>query len=69
MLRRHRPVQLNWFRAIGQISNGVVVGGGMVKSKAKLTSRKAFGSWRPARAKECPQSLQKSAFILSLQIS
>lgn len=40
MLRRHRELLLNWFRAKGQLSSGVVEG---FNGKAKLTSRKAFG--------------------------
>jgi len=40
MLRGHRELLLNWFRAKGQISSGVVEG---FNGKAKLTSRKAFG--------------------------
>jgi transposase len=40
MLRRHRPLLLNWFRAKGQFSSGVVEG---FNTKAKLTSRKSFG--------------------------
>lgn len=40
MLRRHRPLLLNWFRAKGQLSSGVVEG---LNTRAKLTSRKAFG--------------------------
>ncbi len=40
MLRRHRPLILNWFRARGQISAGVVEG---LNNKAKLTTRKAYG--------------------------
>lgn len=40
MLRRHRLLLLNWFRAKGQLSSGVVEG---FNGKAKLTSRKAFG--------------------------
>jgi transposase len=40
MLRRHRPLLLNWFRAKGQISAGVVEG---FNNKAKLTIRKAYG--------------------------
>ena len=40
MLRRHRALLLNWFRAKGQLSSGVVEG---VNTKAKLTSRKSFG--------------------------
>ena len=40
MLRRHQPLLLNWFRAKGQLSSGVVEG---FNTKAKLTSRKSFG--------------------------
>jgi transposase len=40
MLRTHRPLLLNWFRAKGQLSSGVVEG---FNTKAKLTTRKAFG--------------------------
>jgi transposase len=40
MLRRHRPLLLNWFRARGQISSGSVEG---LNNKAKLTTRKAYG--------------------------
>jgi len=40
MLRRHRPLLLNWFRARGQISAGAVEG---LNNKAKLTTRKAYG--------------------------
>jgi len=40
MLRRHRALLLNWFRAKGQLSSGVVEG---FNAKAKLTSRKSFG--------------------------
>jgi transposase len=40
MLRRHRPLLLNWFRAKGTISGGAVEG---FNNKAKLTMRKAFG--------------------------
>ena len=39
-LRQHRPLLLNWFRARGQISTGVVEG---FNNKAKLTTRKAYG--------------------------
>lgn len=39
-LRRHRALLLNWFRAKGQISAGVVEG---FNNKAKLTTRKAYG--------------------------
>jgi len=40
MLRNHRGLLLNWFKAKGQLSSGVVEG---FNTKAKLTSRKAFG--------------------------
>ena len=36
----HRPLILNWFRAKGQLSSGVVEG---FNAKAKLTTRKAYG--------------------------
>ena len=40
MLRGHRELLLNWFRAKGQLSSGVVEG---FNAKAKLTSRKSYG--------------------------
>lgn len=40
MLRTHRELLLNWFRAKGTISSGIVEG---FNNKAKLTTRKAFG--------------------------
>lgn len=40
MLRGHRGLLLNWFRAKGQLSSGIVEG---FNTKAKLTTRKAFG--------------------------
>jgi transposase len=40
MLRRHRPLLLNWFRAKKQFSSGIVEG---FNNKAKLTTRKAYG--------------------------
>lgn len=40
MLRNHRELILNGFRAKGQLSSGVVEG---FNTKAKLTTRKAFG--------------------------
>lgn len=40
MLRRHRGLLLNWFRAKRTISSAVVEG---FNNKAKLTTRKAFG--------------------------
>ena len=40
MLRQHRPLLLNWFRARGEISAAIVEG---FNNKAKLTTRKAYG--------------------------
>ena len=40
MLRKHRELLLNWFRAKGRLSSGVVEG---FNTKAKLTTRKSFG--------------------------
>jgi len=48
MLRAHRALLLNWFRAKGTISGGVVEG---FNNKAKLTTRKAYG-FRTFRAVE-----------------
>jgi transposase len=48
MLRTHRHLLLNWFRAKGLISSGTVEG---FNNKAKLTTRKAFG-FRTYRAAE-----------------
>lgn len=48
MLRSHRELLLNWFRARGAISSGVVEG---FNNKAKLTIRKAYG-FRSFRAVE-----------------
>jgi transposase len=48
MLRTHRALLLNWFRAKGLISSGTVEG---FNNKAKLTTRKAFG-FRTYRAAE-----------------
>lgn len=44
MCRRHRELILNWFKAKGQISNGVVEG---MNNKAKLTIRKSYGFRSP----------------------
>jgi transposase len=44
MLRSHRALILNWFKAKGQISNGVVEG---LNNKAKLTMRKSYGFKSP----------------------
>ncbi len=40
MLRRHRPLILNWFRAKGAVSAGTVEG---LNGKAKVTTRRAYG--------------------------
>lgn len=40
MLRAHRPLLLNWFRAKGTMSSGIVEG---LNNKAKLSIRKAYG--------------------------
>lgn len=40
MLRRHRPLLLNWFHAKGEISAGIVEG---LNNKIKVTTRKAYG--------------------------
>ena len=40
MLRRHRSLLLNWFKAKKQFSSGIVEG---FNTKAKLTTRKAYG--------------------------
>jgi transposase len=40
MLRSHRALLLNWFRAKGQIALGAVEG---LNNKAKVTTRKAYG--------------------------
>jgi transposase len=40
MLRSHKPLILNWFKAKGQLSSGAVEG---LNLKAKLTMRKAYG--------------------------
>jgi transposase len=43
-LRTHRPLLLNWFRAKGSLSAGVVEG---FNGKAKLTMKKAYGYRTP----------------------
>ena len=40
MLRKHKPMILNWFKVKGRLSSGVVEG---LNLKAKLTMRKAYG--------------------------
>jgi len=40
MLRKHKPMILNWFKAKGRLSSGAVEG---LNLKAKLTIRKAYG--------------------------
>ena len=48
MLRGHKELLLNWFRAKGQVSNGIVEG---LNGKAKVTIRKSYG-FRTFRAME-----------------
>jgi transposase len=48
MSRRHRALLLNWFRAQGALSNGVVEG---FNNKVKLTTRKSYW-FRAFRAAE-----------------
>jgi transposase len=48
MLRSHRELLLNWFRAKGTISSGVMEG---LNNKLKLTTRKSYG-FRTFRAAE-----------------
>ena len=48
MLRRHRPLIMNWFKVKGQFSSGIVEG---LNTKAKLTTRKSYG-FRTYRAAE-----------------
>jgi len=48
MLRNHRPLLLNWFRARGEISAAAVEG---MNNKLKVTTRKAYG-FRTFRALE-----------------
>ena len=40
MLRRHRELTLNWFRAKKEFSSGIVEG---LNAKAKVTTRKSYG--------------------------
>ncbi len=48
MLRRHRPLILNWFRAKGEISSGAVEG---LNNKVKMVTRKSYGFSTPKVAK------------------
>ena len=48
MLRAHRPLLLNWFRAKGAWSSGAVEG---FNNKARITTRRAYG-FRTFRAIE-----------------
>jgi transposase len=47
-LEEHRELLLNWFRAQGEYSGGVIEG---LNNKVKLTFRKAYG-FRTDRARE-----------------
>jgi transposase len=40
MLRKHKPLVLNWFKAKGETSSGAAEG---MNLKAKLTMRQAYG--------------------------
>jgi len=44
ILKRHKPLIMNWFKAKGLISSGAVEG---LNLKAKLTIRKAYGFKSP----------------------
>ena len=44
MLRSHKPLIMNWFKAKGLLSSGAVEG---LNLKAKLTIRKAYGFKSP----------------------
>ena len=48
MLRAHRTLLLNWFRAKGALSSGAVEG---FNNKARVTTRRAYG-FRTFRAIE-----------------
>jgi transposase len=48
MLRKHKPLILNWFKAKGEVSSGAVEG---MNLKVKLAMRKAYGF----RTTECLQ--------------
>lgn len=58
MLRQHRPLLLNWFRARGEVSAGIVEG---FNNKAKLTTRKAYGFRSYDVLKNIMQSIFSSA--------
>jgi hypothetical protein len=45
MLRAHRPLLLNYFKAKKEFSSGVVEG---LNNKAKLTMRKSYGASAPS---------------------
>ncbi len=76
MLRSHRALLLNWFKAKGEIALGVVEG---LNGNAKLAIRKARGfrtyealgralssAWRPPRAAMRPQILLTRQELLAL---
>ena len=73
MLRGHRPLILNWFRAKGQLSSSVVDEG--FNAKAKLTTRKAYGfrGWKslciihlaPYPSRSLPTDFPEEALIIS----
>jgi transposase len=47
-LRNHRPLILNWFRALGEVSAGAVEG---LNNKVKLVTRRSYGFRTPEVAK------------------
>ncbi len=44
MMRKHRPLLMNWFKAKGELSSGIVEG---LNNKAKVTTRKSYGFKNP----------------------
>jgi len=58
-LRRHEELLLNWFRAKGEISAGIVEG---FNNKAKLTIRKAYGF-------RTPEAIIPSPYIINFATS
>ena len=57
MLRKLEPLIMNWFKAKGELSSGVVEG---LNLKAKLTSRKSYGFRNP--------EMQKVALYVKISI-
>jgi transposase len=44
MMRKHQPLLMNWFKAKGELSSGIVEG---LNNKAKVTTRKSYGFKNP----------------------